>query len=148
MKCVDTADFESRVNKSSEAAWDDPNMTIMIKCGAKRPIAAMILFELTNGMQGREHESADKGALKGDLSKEEYVRQKERIEWNGTKKAHEIALKCVQAGKWPVDYDEYANGANESFEDFLKRAIAAGHPAGYETWWDANCKKTYEEKHK
>lgn len=88
----------------------------------------------------------DKKAQETRMSKEDFVRQHERVEWEGLKVHHSIAQKCVAAGHWDKSIDKWASavepgGAFEDFEDYLKFQRAASHTKVYEEWWDKNAKK-------
>lgn len=145
VKCMEVDEFEAVVGTQPQAYIDLSTMEIVLKCGNATPEAS-ILFELTNAASRHKHTEIDRKARDTKVSKEDFVRQHERIEWEGLKTHHSIAQKCVAAGLWDKALDRWASaigpgGAFENFEDYLKVQKAASHPKVFEEWWDKNAKK-------
>lgn len=145
VKCMESDEFEAIVGVQPQAYIDLTTMEIVLKCGNPTPEAS-ILFELTNAASRHQHTEIDRKARDTKVSKEDFVRQHERIEWENLKLHHSIAQKCVAAGLWDKSLDRWASvigpgGAFENFEDYLKVQKAASHPKVFEEWWDKNAKK-------
>lgn len=145
--CVEKEELEKHHGPGTQiqADWWLPTMSARIRCGAKG-VLAWILFEATNAASRIEHAAVDKNAKENIVSKDDFVRQHEKIEWEGLRKHSEIAKKCIASGHWGPETDKYGSamgpgGAYEKFEDYLKAMKAENHSSVFEDWWDNHARK-------
>jgi len=153
VECVEKDDFERQFGsdpRSPVAAWKSETNSVLIKCGNDH-VTSGILFECTNAESRERHEKVDAEARAGNLSKKDYIKEKERIEYEGLEKHHSIAQACVKAGHWPPAFDRFGHAlANEwsTFEKYMADPEQVKHAKVYDDWWDKACKGAYESKHK
>ena len=113
------------------------------KCNAVQ----QLIQELSNLSRMAELKATHASARAGDLSRDEFIRAIELIEYETGVKNDLVAFDaCKDIWVCPVARKEWARGVRD-FEDYFQNYLSAEHKGNYGTWWDDNCKSAYETKH-
>jgi len=108
-----------------------------------------LLFELHNLESSAKFNKIDADALKGNLSREEYTRATERVEYDGLKRSLTAFDKCKEtwgAGPGAKSFAEAFKPAKD-FDDYYNHYESKAHKDTYRTWWDNSAKAAYDKKH-
>jgi len=106
-----------------------------------------LIQELSNLSRKADFDKLDTSALAGDVSRADYIKQTEKIEYEtGVKNVLTAFDACKD--KWPCKTTpkEWARKAKD-FDDYFKNFLSNTHKGGYGKWWDENCKAAYDKKH-
>ena len=106
-----------------------------------------LIHELSNLASIAEVDKIDVAVTAGDLSRDEYIKRIEKIEYEiGVKNTLNAFDACK--GKWlcATSIMEFARGAKD-FDDYFKNLLLPAHKARYGKDWDDRFKKAYEKKH-
>jgi hypothetical protein len=106
-----------------------------------------LIQELSNMSREDDFEKLSASALKGDVSRENFIRGYEQIEYDvGVKNVLSAFDACKD--KWPCKTTpkEWARAAKD-FNEYFDKFLSPVHKEGYGKWWDDNCKKAYDKKH-
>lgn len=106
------------------------------------------LFELANLAAKDEFDRVDAQARAGELSREDYARAMERIEYNNLKTAAAAEANCMAqwgcAGQTPRH--AWVNGARD-FDDYYDNHLADSHKNHYRNFWDSAYRAAYRARH-
>jgi hypothetical protein len=106
-----------------------------------------LIQELSNLSQKAAFEKANSDALAGNLSREEFIREYERIEYeHGVKNIIKAFDSCKDTWGCKTCQKEWARSA-KNFDDYYNNYLSSSHKENYGQWWDANCKGAYDAKH-
>jgi hypothetical protein len=106
-----------------------------------------LIQELSNLSQKDAFNKLDKDALAGDVSREDYIRETERIEYeHGVKNIIQAFDSCKDVWGCKTCQKEWARSA-KNFDDYYNNYLSNSHKEHYGKWWDSNCKAAYEAKH-
>ena len=106
-----------------------------------------LIHELSNLASIAEVDKIDVAVTAGDLSRDEYIKRIEKIEYEiGVKNTLNAFDACK--GKWlcATSIMEFARGAKD-FDDYFKNLLLPAHKARYGKDWDDRFKKAYDKKH-
>jgi hypothetical protein len=109
----------------------------------------IVFFELANLAAKSKFEAIHADAVAGNLSREDYTRANERVEYENMKKAIAAVDKCKK--KWgceshPWRFDGYRPA--KDFDDYYNNYRGNdSHKEHFRTFWDRNFKAAYEAKH-
>lgn len=108
-----------------EAYWDPSNRTIAISTTQNR--AYSLIFELQNAASQKEFDQLDSLAIKGNISRSDYILKVETIEYQNTRKTSAIMDEGIHLGLFsPQNKTFYHPNFEEHFQDQVKK----GH-SGY-----------------
>jgi len=112
------------------------------KCNAVQ----QLIQELSNLSRMADFHTLDNSAKAGDVSRDDYIRRTELIEYETGVKNDLIAFDACK-DKWPCPTarKEWARG--KEFDDYFQNYLLPEHKEGYGKWWDDNCKAAYDAKH-
>lgn len=113
------------------------------KCNAVQ----QLIQELSNLSRKADLETIIASARAGDLSRDEFIKGIEKIEYEtGVKNSLTAFDACKD--KWPctTSRKEWARKAKD-FDDYFKNFLSDTHKEHYGKWWDDNCKAAYDKKH-
>lgn len=106
-----------------------------------------LIQELSNLSRKADFNKTDSDALAGDLSREKYIRQTERIEYDhGVKNILKAFDACKDKWGCTTCQKEWARSATD-FNDYYANYLSTSHKEHYGTWWDSACKSAFERKH-
>jgi hypothetical protein len=106
-----------------------------------------LIQELSNLSRKADFEQLDASALAGDVSRADYIKRTEKIEYEtGVKNVLTAFDACKD--KWPCTTTpkEWARKAKD-FDEYFDKLLNDTHKEGYGKWWDDNCKAAYDRKH-
>ena len=100
------------------ASWDTLQRTILISPYPERPegeIIASILFEMHNASVSKQLVALEEKVQRGELSRQDYIRNVEYLEYLNSKRCAELAQKGIDRGLFPAtarlptyrDFDEH-----------------------------------------
>jgi hypothetical protein len=113
------------------------------KCNAVQ----VLVQELSNLSRKADFDKLDNSALAGDVSRADYIKQTEQIEYEtGVKNVLTAFDACKDVWKCKTAEKEWARKAKD-FEDYFKNFLNPSHKEHYGKWWDDNCKSAYDKKH-
>ncbi|MBI4569141.1 MAG: hypothetical protein HY719_12165 [Planctomycetes bacterium] len=146
--CIpDTSPFKSH--------WDFHGRSIELRCGLGAiDLVQSIVFELINAYHNDDFQQVDAEASAGRLSRDEYARRMEEIEYKTYTKYIAVMRWGIANCKWSRRMDEL-NGANvPSFDDFRKAQNAptdpqdpdSSHTGFHRTQWDEFYRQAYERR--
>jgi hypothetical protein len=141
-------DTEPSVTLGSSGFVDDNTGEITIdqsldKCNALQ----QLIQELSNLSRIADLRQANASARAGDLSREDYILTKERIEYETGVLNDLVAFDaCKDQWPCPTARKEWARRARD-FQDYFDNFLSREHKEGYGTWWDTNARAAYERKH-
>lgn len=110
------------------AAWYPEERTIRINCSKDHSYGSVIrslIFELHNVMDQKQFEFVDELAIQQKLSKDEYVRKIEQMEYQSALKTLEIVKRGVSQGIFPADAAEWP--VAPSFIEHMRMQYESGH---------------------
>jgi hypothetical protein len=113
------------------------------KCNALQ----QMIQELSNLARIMDIRNLNRSAAAGDLSRDDYIRGKELLEYETGVKNDLIAFDACK-DKWPCPTarKEWARNARD-FEDYFQNYLDPAHKGGYGKAWDDNYKAAYDAKH-
>jgi hypothetical protein len=106
-----------------------------------------LIFELANLSRKADFDKVDKDAAAGKLSREEYIKASEKIEYENIKTTLKAVDKCKE--KWGCknhSFDLAGHGMAKDFDDYYDNYLANSHKEHYGKIWDEDCKDAYEKK--
>lgn len=106
----------------------------------------VIAMELGNFANAALLNSVYDEGEKGNLSKDDFVRAIEKIEYD----SRALVIEAYESGEFGVpgsDCPPIFTGGQIPFEDYIKDPRGAAHRADYEDQWEQYCKKAYLKKH-
>jgi hypothetical protein len=128
---VDTSTGEITLDKSRD------------KCFATQ----QLIQELSNLSRKADFDSLDGRALAGDVSREDYIKETEKIEYEtGVKNVLTAFDACNKTWGCQTTPKEWARKAKD-FDDYYKNLLRDAHKENYGKWWDRECKAAYDKKH-
>src|SRR5262249_14992347 len=114
------------------------------KCQATQ----VALFELTNLAAKQKFDQGRADALAGNLTREQYTKHMETVEYDNLKRAAAAEKKCMD--KWGCGGQTPRHGWVEparDFNDYYNNYLAESHKDHYRNAWDTRYKGAYEAKH-
>jgi hypothetical protein len=106
------------------------------------------LFELQNLASKAEFDRIRSDAAAGNLSREEYTRANERVEYNNLRTAQAAEAGCMDrwgcAGRTPRH--QWVNDS-ANFDDYYDHHLAESHKNHYRNAWDSRYRAAYERRH-
>jgi hypothetical protein len=118
------------------AFWDRQYRVIGIHLTSQATegeIIGSILFELHNAFANRKIDQLDKLANSGQIGREKYVEEMERLEYQNSKKASTLAQEGIEKGLFPATA---RLGTYNSFEEHLYYQKISGHSAAFAQVYD------------
>jgi hypothetical protein len=118
---------------------------VEVKCGTPLDMLyGIILFEMLNIEDGPANEQLSVKCLAGDVSREDFIRAKEKAEYDNMADLAGIVKACG----WPKLSDLYANRVSQwkTFEDYYKEQKKVGHTEHYGQTWDEKCQRAWKAK--
>ncbi len=111
-------------------------------------IAGQVLIqELSNLSRKADFNKATASALAGDLSRTDFIKEYERIEYDhGVKNVITAFDACKDIWGCKTGEKEWARKA-KNFQDYYDNYLSMSHKENYGKWWDKNCKAAYDKKH-
>lgn len=100
-----------------------------------------LLFELNNGLQKNSWNKRVIAAYRGDLSREEFALQTEKMEWITHRETLKTLAKCQPIWRNPYEVDD------ATFEEHLFSQEMHGHTDFMRAFWYDHHQKTYCKKH-
>jgi hypothetical protein len=122
--------------------------TITLEETSDRCIAVQVLIqELSNMSRTKDFTKLTKDAAAGDLSREDFIRGFEKIEYeSGVKNVLTAFDACKDTWKCKTSEKEWARKAKD-FDEYFKKLLRESHKEHYGKWWDTHYKAAYEKKH-
>jgi len=106
-----------------------------------------LIQELSNLSRKADFEKLDNDALAGDVSRGDYIKETERIEYeSGVKNILQAFDACKETWCCQTSQKEWARSAT-GFDDYYDNYLSDEHKEHYGQWWDSACKEAYEKKH-
>jgi Domain of unknown function (DUF4157)/Calpain family cysteine protease len=105
-----------------------------------------LVQELSNMSRKGSFDALDNSALAGDVSREDYIKRTELIEYeSGVKNVLTAFDACKD--QWPCTTTpkEWARTARD-FTDYYNNFLSAAHKENYGQWWDTNCRVPFDKK--
>lgn len=105
-----------------------------------------LIQELSNLSRKASFQSLSRSARSGDVSREDFIKRFELIEYEtGVKNVLTAFDACKD--QWPCTSTpkEWARSAKD-FQDYYDNFLSSEHKENYGQWWDKNCKMQYEKK--
>jgi hypothetical protein len=133
--------FGAETNLTNGVITINPGMN---KCEAKQ----LAMMELTNLAHKSDFDNSDCDCESGTLSREDYIRAGEEIEWDGMKNALAAFDACRATwgcGDTATSIFDCYRGAT-SFDDYYSR-VPQSHKDVYGDDWDMNCKANWDKQH-
>jgi hypothetical protein len=114
-----------------------------------------LLYELSNLSFGAQFAELDKKCRAGDVSRADYIRETERIEYLGATKnvltsfdACKNLWGCNDACRREWARPPKGKTYEEYFETLIKEKVHPQHGGSYGEEWDRDCKDAYVKKQK
>jgi hypothetical protein len=114
-------------------------------CGATQTL----IHELTNLSHTKDFAKLSARAGAGDLGREDYTKENERLEYNGVKNALNAFDKCKSTwgcAKGSVARHEWIR-SSKNFDDYYNNHLGKRHKDYFRSSWDRNYKGAYDKKH-
>ena len=106
-----------------------------------------LIHELSNLSSKADVDKIEVSATAGDLSRDEFIKGIEKIEYDfGVKNVLTAYNACKDKWLCRTSIMEFASKA-KNFEDYFKNLLLPAHKEGYGEQWDDRFKKAYEKKH-
>jgi hypothetical protein len=106
-----------------------------------------LIHEFTNLSSKADIDKIEVSATAGDLSRDEFIKGIEKIEYDfGVKNVLTAYNACKDKWLCKTNIMEFASKA-KNFEDYFKNLLLPAHKEGYGKQWDDRFKKAYEKKH-
>ena len=126
------------------------NAKITLDTTADRCTAVQdLIFELSNVARAADLKKTSVACRAGGLSRVDYIKSVDRIEYEGGLKNTLIAFNACK-DKWLCKTsDNYyeQEGKAKNFDEFFDKYESADHMQHLGDWWDANCKAKYDANH-
>ncbi len=126
-----------------DAETDTSSGTITISKNSDTCTATeSLIFELANMSRKSDFDKVDQDAAAGKLSREEYIKANERIEYENVKdilKATDSCKKAWGCTNHAFDFEGF-RGAKD-FDDYYKNYLSNSHKDHYGKIWDTSYKK-------
>lgn len=109
------------------ACWDIDERVIFVNYspnGSEGVLIGSILFELHNAAVNNQYKKLFDAAAAGTISKENYVREMERLEYDNSLKCAQVAQKGIMLGVFPLNARLPTYG---SFEEHYRIQHQGGH---------------------
>ena len=104
-----------------------------------------LIQELSNMSRKASFDTLDQSALAGDVSREDYIRKTELIEYEtGVKNVLTAFDACKD--QWPCTTTPKEWARDVEFDVYYRDLLDPEHKEHYGKWWDKNCKVPYEKK--
>jgi hypothetical protein len=107
-----------------------------------------VFFELANMAAKPKFDKVHADAAAGNLSREDYTKAYEKIEYDNVQKALAAIDKCKKkwgCEKYTFDFDTFRPA--KDFNDYYDNYAQKDHKDHYRNHWDSNFKTEYEKKH-
>jgi hypothetical protein len=107
-----------------------------------------VFFELANMAAKSKFEAVSADAAAGKLSREEYTKAYEKIEYDNVQKTLAAIDKCKK--KWGCESYTFSFDSMrpaKDFDDYYKNYVSERHKDYYRKAWDSRYKAEYEKKH-
>ncbi len=106
-----------------------------------------LIQELSNLSRKADFDRATASALAGDLSRTDFIKEYERIEYeHGVKNVLAAFDACKDTWGCTTTPKEWAREA-ENFQDYYDNYLSGAHKENYGKWWDENCQEAYDRNH-
>lgn len=107
-----------------------------------------VLFEMGNWHRQEDFKKVSQAAANGDLSREDFIRGYEKLEYDNVQDTIKATEKCKE--KWgcknhTFDFDGMKSAKN--FNDYYKNYLSKDHKEYYGKAWDRDYKAAYDKKH-
>lgn len=109
-----------------------------------------LLFELHNVESSSKFTKIEADAAAGKLSREDYTRSNEHVEYDGLKRSWTVFDKCSKTWGCGPAAKSFADGFRKAkdFDDYYDHYLGKSHKDHYRKFWDKNYKAAYDKKHK
>jgi hypothetical protein len=105
-----------------------------------------LVQELSNMSRKSSFDALDNSALAGDVSREDYIKRTELIEYEtGVKNVLTAFDACKETWSCATTPKEWARGARD-FADYYDTLLSTEHKEYYGKWWDEKCRVAYDKK--
>lgn len=109
-----------------------------------------LIQEMSNLSHKADFEKAEADCAAGKLSREEYIKTVEKIEYDGVARAIKAENACMK--KWgctknSFSYSGITGKATTDFDEYYKNWLGNDHKEYWGKSWDSNCKATYDAAH-
>lgn len=124
-------DHNDRLSKQFDGYWDPYHRTILITEWENQSEASRIttmLFEMHNALRSKEFKKIDQRAYKRELTKEQYMRMSEHVEYENCLSTSNLLNKGIQKGLFPKSS---AWPVHDNFEDHYSWMKRSGHANWY-----------------
>ncbi len=121
------------VFKAGCCYWD--RKIILRKSLSDEEALSFFVFELINGIYANEHSILFKKAKWGEIDRENYAKETERIEYIGTLVHHSVMSKAIKEMNWNETLDIYRHQSND-FEIYWSQIKDSSHTDYYRKSWD------------
>jgi len=123
--------------EATQAAWYPNERAIYINYsnqGTEGSVIRFLVFELNNALIEKQFGYMDYLATQGKISKEEYVRTVEQLEFQNAQRALALLKKGVEKGVFPADAADWP--VPSSFAEHYKMQLEAGHSQAIANLYD------------
>ena len=109
-----------------------------------------LIQESSNMSPQADFAKVDADAAAGKLSRDEYIRAKEKIEYDGVQKAVKSEKACM--AKWgcsknSFSYASVTDAQSTSFDEYFDHWLGSDHKDYWGNVWDGNYKAAYDAAH-
>lgn len=108
---------------------------VILRSGLSDEMAlTYFVYELTNGIYAPRHYELHKKAMYGQIGCEEFVKESERIEWEGTLLHHQVMEKAIWEMGWSLSLDIYG-GQIQNYEVYWGHIKSTPHADYWRQGW-------------
>lgn len=93
------------------------------------------VFELINGINAHKHKALDNKSRWGEIEREEFVKETEYIEYEGTLLHHEVIQEAIKEMNWNESLDLFSYQSDD-FESYWEWIKTTSHAEYYRSTWD------------
>ncbi|MDB2614066.1 hypothetical protein N9Y92_02785 [Chlamydiales bacterium] len=111
-----------------EALWDPTRRSIVVDLSmhdSEGALVRSIIFEMHNALTNKRHSDLDQHAYQGTMSRDEYVKQVEYVEYKNCLDTKKLLKKGIQAGVFPKDSSW--DSVPDTFEEHFYLQQQFGH---------------------
>jgi hypothetical protein len=129
-----------------DAETDTTTGTITIKKMDPCSEVDKLIIELSNLSHKADFAKINSDVAAGKLSRDEYIKGNEKLEYDGVKTALKAFDKCSKTWGCKTSSFEWARSAKD-FNDYFKSFLGNNHKEHYGKFWDSNYKPAYDKAH-
>jgi hypothetical protein len=141
-------DKDPKITPGDKGATDPATGNITLdKTQDKCFAVQQLVQELSNLSRMADFDKIFASAIAGDLSRDEFIKAIEKIEYEtGVKNVLTAFDACKDIWKCKTTPKEWARKAKD-FKEYFDKLLSNIHKEHYGKWWDDNCKAAYDKKH-